>query len=132
MDWLGLGTLVASIIDKIIPDKDARERAKAELALLDLQSEYENMKGQLEVNKAEAEHDSIFVSGWRPFIGWVCGISFAYHFVVVPIIAFVGGVPLPVFDTNNLLTVLLGMLGLGGMRSFEKMKGVARNKLNNK
>lgn len=128
MSWFGIAELISTILDKIIPDRDAREKAKAELLLLEAKGELDNMKNQLKINEKEAEHSSIFVAGWRPFIGWVCGISFAYHFLALPIIMLFG-VPMPTFDMNSLLTVLLGMLGLGGMRSFEKYKGVARKKV---
>jgi hypothetical protein len=86
-------------------------------------------KGQLEVNKAEAASGSIFKGGWRPFIGWVCGAAFAYHFILQPMIVFgvaVAGVTipdLPEFDMATLMPVLMGMLGLGGLRTVEKLQG---------
>ena len=75
----------------------------------------------------------MFVAGWRPFVGWTCGIALAYHFVLSPILAFVlvlAGIdtPMPVFEFSQLSTILMGMLGLGGLRSYEKMKGVQREK----
>ena len=87
-----------------------------------------------EINKAEAAHKNMFVAGWRPFVGWTCGIALAWHFVGQPLAVFVivySGVespPLPTFEMESLLTVLLGMLGLGGLRTFEKTKGVSREK----
>ena len=86
---------------------------------------------QLEVNKVEATHKSIFVAGWRPFVGWVCGVAMSYHFIIAPLVQFgfaLGGIDqdLPEFDFSQLSTVLMGMLGLGGLRTFEKMKGVAK------
>jgi hypothetical protein len=87
---------------------------------------------QIEVNKAEASSGSVFKGGWRPFIGWVCGIAFLYHFVLQPLLLFtiaVVGVQLPTlpeFDMGTLLTVLGGLLGLGSLRTFEKTKGVAK------
>jgi hypothetical protein len=89
-------------------------------------------KGQLEINKAEAQHRSIFVAGWRPFLGWCLSFAMAWHFVLAPMTMFVAGwtgatIPeLPVFDMDSLMTVLLGMLGLGGLRSFEKYKGLTK------
>ena len=89
-------------------------------------------KGQLEINKAEAQSRSIFVAGWRPFIGWTCGIAMFWHFVGVPITMFFVSwfsmeiAELPQFDMNSLMTVLLGMLGLGGLRTFEKTKGITK------
>ena len=89
-------------------------------------------KGQLEINKAEAASGSVFKGGWRPFIGWVCGIAFAYHFVLQPLIVFgvtAAGVEipeLPSFDMGSLMTVMMGMLGLGGLRSYEKKQGLTK------
>lgn len=114
-----IGTLidkVSSNVDKFTLDKQEKAELIAEIN-----------KAQLEVNKVEAGHTSIFVAGWRPFTGWVCSIALAYHFILQPLLTFVlyaRGVEivLPVFDMGTLTTVLLGMLGLGGMRSFEKVK----------
>ena len=77
-------------------------------------------------NEAEAMHRSVFVAGWRPFIGWVCGLAFAFHYIALPLILTYSDVTPPEFDTNSLFTVLMGMLGLGGLRSYEKMKGKTR------
>ena len=88
------------------------------------------MLAQLEVNKAEAASNSLFVAGWRPAIGWVCGLAFAWHFVLGPVVTLILSytveVPpqLPEFDMSSLLTVMMGMLGLGGLRTYEKKKGV--------
>jgi hypothetical protein len=87
---------------------------------------------QADVNKQEAQHRNIWVAGWRPFIGWVCGVALAWHFVLAPVVLFVAAwadvqLPtLPAFDMDSLMTVLLGMLGLGGLRTFEKHKGLSR------
>ena len=118
---------VTSIVDKFVVDKDLKMKLQHELetALHDA-----NM-AQIEVNKAEAAHKSIFVAGRRPFVGWVCGVALSYHFILAPLLQFgfaVGGIDqeLPEFDFSQLSTVLMGMLGLGGLRTFEKMKGVSR------
>ena len=93
---------------------------------------HEANMGQIEINKAEASHRSVFVAGWRPFVGWTCGVALAWHFVLAPLTIFVctyAGVELPelpTFDMSSLLTVLMGMLGLGGLRTFEKAKGLAK------
>ena len=93
------------------------------------------VQGQLEINKTEAQHSSVFVAGWRPAVGWVCGMALAWNFVVYPItqwVAFLYGVDLynmPKLDAGELMTVLLGMLGLGGYRTYEKRLGVARGAL---
>ena len=86
---------------------------------------------QIELNKVEAGHRSIFVAGWRPFLGWCLSFAMAYHFILQPIAVFaisVAGLSydLPEFDMNSLMTVLLGMLGLGGMRTYEKSKGLTK------
>ena len=115
--------LIGTLIDKVSQNVDKFTLDKEEKAKLIT----EINKAQLEVNKVEAGHTSIFVAGWRPFTGWVCSIALAYHFILQPLLTFVlyaRGVEivLPVFDMGTLTTVLLGMLGLGGMRSFEKVK----------
>ena len=77
---------------------------------------------QAEINKVEAQHRSMFDAGWRPFIGWICGIAFAFHYIVMPLLlAYTDMKPIE-FDTNSLFTVLMGMLGLGGLRTYEKLK----------
>tara|TARA_B100000212_G_scaffold261468_1_gene201351 strand:- start:14243 stop:14620 length:378 start_codon:yes stop_codon:yes gene_type:complete len=79
---------------------------------------------QTKINEVEAQHRSMFVAGWRPFIGWICGLAFAYHFVAFPIVRTIyPEVEFPVLNTEPLFTVLMGMLGLGGLRTFEKLKG---------
>ncbi len=84
----------------------------------------EEAKAQLEVNKVEAAHKSLFVAGWRPFIGWVCGVAMASNFLLMPyLVAFIDVQPL---DLTVMMPVLMGMLGLGTMRSVEKVKRVAR------
>ncbi len=115
--------VVGKIIDKVAGHIDKFTLDKEEKAQL-IQ---EINKAQIEVNKIEAGSTSIFVSGWRPFTGWVCSVALCYHFVLQPFLMFIFvsiGKPmeLPVFDMSTLTTVLLGMLGLGGMRSFEKIK----------
>lgn len=115
--------LGGKIIDKLFPDPE--DRAAAQLKLLELQQSGE--LAQIAVNQEEAKHENIFVSGWRPFIGWVCGAAFAYQFVIQPLLAFIiantaGKVTLPEFQMQELSTVLMGMLGLGGLRTIEKVK----------
>ena len=88
---------------------------------------------QIQLNKQEAAHKNIFVAGWRPFVGWTCGIALAYHFVLSPIIETIliaSGlkIDLPSFEFSQLSSILMGMLGLGGLRTYEKMKGVSREK----
>ena len=115
------------VLDKFIPDPEAKAKAETELRESLMQWD----QGQMKVNEAEAGNASIFVSGWRPFVGWTCGVAFAYHYVLQPVALFVAAlfgktVVLPAFAMESLLTVLLGLLGLGGMRTYEKFKGVAK------
>jgi len=118
---------VAGILDKFVADKDLKMKLQHELET----AMHSANLAQLEVNKAEAVHKSIFVAGWRPFVGWVCGIALAYHFILAPLLQFGFALigmeqDLPEFEFSQLSTVLMGMLGLGGLRTFEKMKGVSR------
>lgn len=123
---------VTDLLGKFVEDKDQRARLAHEIATLADKQAHEQITGQLEINKAEAQHRSIFVAGWRPFLGW--GLSFAmiWHFVLVPMLTFgfayagIEAPELPAFDMDSLMTVLLGMLGLGGLRSFEKAKGLTK------
>lgn len=123
---------VTGLLDKFIEDKDQKAKLAHDLATMAERHAQELAKGQLEINKAEASHRSIFVAGWRPFVGWTCGIALAYHFVIAPLVLFAAAfagveIPtLPEFDMGSLLTVLMGMLGLGGLRTFEKFKGVSK------
>lgn len=120
------------LLDKFVEDKDKKNELAHEIATMAERHAQELAKGQLDINKEEAKHRSIFVSGWRPSVGWVCSIAMAYHFVLQPLIVFgvtIAGVAipeLPKFDMNSLMTVLMGMLGLGGLRTFEKTKGLAK------
>lgn len=108
------------ILDKFIADP--AEKAKAEAELRNSLIMWD--AAQTNINAREAEHPHLFVSGWRPFIGWVCGAAFAYHYLFQPIIVFFLKMPTPTFDMNTLVTVLMGLLGLGGLRTYEKLKGV--------
>ena len=123
---------VTGILDKFIEDKDAKNAMAHEIATMAEKAAHEAAMAQVEVNKAEAQHKSIFVAGWRPFVGWTCGIALAYHFVLAPLILFGVGIfgfeipALPEFDMGSLMTVLMGMLGLGGLRTYEKQKGLTK------
>jgi hypothetical protein len=126
-DITGLGSvaeLATTVVNKIWPDKSEQEREQLAAAVT-------LVTGQLDVNKAEASNPNLFVSGWRPYIGWVCGSALTYHYIVRPLLPWlckVMGVDageIPPLDMGDLITLLLGMLGLGGLRTFEKTKGVA-------
>jgi hypothetical protein len=125
LDFLTIG---AKLLDKVIPDKDAREKAQAELLKASQDQSFQRDMAQVELNKEEAKTDP-FRGGWRPFVGWTCGVAFAMHFVLFPVanffLASLGYEQITVaFDMETLLTVLLGMLGLGGLRTAEKWKGI--------
>jgi hypothetical protein len=123
---------VLALLEKVVPDQNERQKLAHEIATLAQKQAHENAMAQIEVNKTEAASDSVFKGGWRPFIGWVCGTAFAYHFVLQPVLIFTmtylgHPVPaLPEFDMASLMTVLGGLLGLGGLRTFEKYKGITK------
>jgi hypothetical protein len=123
---------VSSILDKVIPDADEKAKLAHELATMADTHAQQALLAQLEINKAEAASGSIFKGGWRPFVGWVCGIALLYHFILSPLIIFgatLTGIdipPIPEFDMGSLMTVLMGMLGLGGLRTYEKQKGITK------
>ena len=123
---------VTGLLDKFIEDKDQKAKLAHEIATMSEKHAQELAKGQLEINKAEASHKSIFVAGWRPFIGWTCGIALAWHFVLQPLIMFLSVLfgftlpELPAFDMGSLLTILGGLLGLGSLRTYEKQKGLTK------
>jgi hypothetical protein len=138
LDITGLGSVFdfgSKVIDKIFPDKDAADKAKLEMLKLqqagefkELEQSFELAKKQIDVNAEEAKNANIFISGWRPFIGWVCGAAFAYNYVFMPFITyfmnfFYSTAPeMPLLDMGELTTLLFGMLGLGAMRTYEKTK----------
>lgn len=125
------------LIDKLFTSE--QEKSAAKLKLLEL--EQSGALAQLQVNTKEAEHKSIFVAGWRPAVGWICAAALGWNYILYPLftslvsyIAMVNGVAvdfsgIPVADMATMMPVLMGMLGLGAMRSWEKQNGVASNKL---
>lgn len=123
---------ISSLLDKFVPDADEKAKLAHEIATMAERQAHEIALAQNEVNKAEAASGSTFKGGWRPFIGWTCGVAFAYHFVLQPLLIFVAIVAgadmpeLPEFEMDSLLTVLAGLLGLGGLRTFEKFRGVSK------
>ena len=138
MSWTLLIDPIARLLDKLIPDPEARARAQIELMKSERQFDLEEFRlavsadqMQADINRQEAAHPNLFIAGWRPFIGWVCGVAFAYHFVLQPLLAFAianngGEAKLPAFDMDALSTVLMGMLGLGGLRTIEKIRRAAK------
>lgn len=114
---------VSNILDKFVADKDLKTKLSHELEkeIISLN------RAQLEVNKVEAAHNNVFVSGWRPFIGWACGVSLSYHFIIEPIIQYtliVNNIDYntPEFDFSQLSTIVMAMLGMSGLRTYEKIK----------
>ena len=121
---------VSTILDKFVADKDLKAKLQHEL---DQELHKANM-AQIEVNKEQAKHSSLFVSGARPAIMWVCCLGLFWSFFLAPflswlIVASGSTATLPAIETEGLLSLTLALLGLGGYRSFEKFKGVARNSL---
>ena len=120
------------LLDKVIEDKDQKAKLAHELATMADKLAHEQQLAQMAINKEEASSGSLFKGGWRPCIGWICGIAFGYHFVLQPVNVFVVvligmDIPeLPSFDMGTLLTVLGGMLGIGGLRTYEKQKGLTK------
>lgn len=121
--------MIGGVLDKVIPDKNAREKAKHEIEATLVSQDFQLRLGQLEINKEEAKHQSMFVAGWRPAIGWTGAIALFYHFIGFSLIEWVlkvtnSGIVPPTLNSDNLMEIVLGMLGLGGMRSWERIKGV--------
>lgn len=133
MNLLGIGSIVESV-GKIADDLITSDEERMKIALQEKAIDAQLMTGQMEINKAEAQHKSLFVAGWRPFIGWIGGIALAYQFILYPLLIWgwtlfqaKGWVPAdlkppPVFDSGPLFAVVTGMLGIGGMRSYDKLK----------
>jgi hypothetical protein len=117
--------LLGGVIDKVIPDRAAAEKAKLEMQSKLLDAATTGALAQIEVNRTEAGHQSVFVAGWRPAIGWICAAALAYSYMIVPLVGFtltLMGQPVPrwpVLD-GNLWELMFGMLGLGALRSYDK------------
>ncbi len=124
---------VTGLLDKFIEDKDKKNAIAFELSTMAERHAQELAKAQIEVNKTEAAHKSLFVSGWRPAVGWVAVLGMAGNFLVIPLANFTlalveSEVSIPILDLSQMMPVLMGMLGLGAMRTAEKVKGVQRDK----
>lgn len=148
-----------SLVDSLFTSDEEKAEAKRKLVEMEQAGDLEKIKGQLAINLQEAKHESLWVAGWRPFIGWVCGTALAYSFILQPFLVFlleVGaqiwscGVPvgangslgarpdfcipgniansLPELHWGALMTILGGLLGLGGMRSVEKIRKANKNR----
>src|SRR6266436_6298534 len=124
-----IADLATTVINKFLPDKAQTEKDAAAAQLQVMLLQYQASAAQIETNKAEASSTSLFVAGWRPFVGWICGSAFAVQFVLGPVggwLATLAGHPVvfPSLDLGTMMPLLLGMLGLGGMRTYEKIQGV--------
>jgi len=134
--WPALLPILGNLMDKLFPDPAAAANAKLQIMqmaqtgeLAQLDADTKMALGQIAVNQVEASSPSLFVAGWRPFVGWICGFAFAFKFVLGPLVAMLltaAGYPvvLPVMDFTEMSTILLGMLGLGALRTVEKVKKV--------
>jgi hypothetical protein len=134
LDITGIGSIFdlgGKIIDKIFPSKDEADKAKLAMLQLQQQGEFKELElayaaaaKQVDVNIEEAKSGSVFVSGWRPFIGWVCGAGLAYAVLGQPILV-TFGTKAPIVDVSVLIELIFAMLGLGAMRTYEKLNKVA-------
>jgi hypothetical protein len=118
---------VSGLLDKFIEDKDQKNALAHEIATMSERHHQELMKAQVEVNKVEAANSNLFVSGWRPFIGWTCGLGMFGNFITIPFANFVMAlleiqIVIPLVPLETMMPVLMGMLGLGAMRSYEKTR----------
>lgn len=133
LDITGIGSiadLAKSVINKIWPDKSEQEKQQMAIALTAMQNEMSLAQGQMDTNKIEAANPSLFVSGWRPFVGWVCGSACAWNWVGLPVAKAVCGffhyeLPVQPADLTQMLPLLMGMLGMGALRTYEKLNNVA-------
>lgn len=133
MNLLGIGPIIEGV-GKIADDLITSDEERLKVALQEKQIDAALIQGQLEINKTEAQHKSVFVAGWRPFIGWVGGIALAYQFILYPLLTWgwsffqaqgwipEGMNPPSVMESEQLWVVVTGMLGIGGMRSFDKTR----------
>lgn len=120
-----------TLIDRLLPDKSQAAAAKAQLVQMEVSGDLDEIKGQIQTNIAEAANSHVFVSGWRPYVGWACGSAFVYAYIVQPFLQMLlvlfhvhfDPALLPKLDISEMMPVLLGMLGLAGMRSYDKTQG---------
>jgi len=122
---------VTGLLDKFIPDADTKAKLAHEVATMAEEHAQELAKGQMEINAVEAANSNVFVSGWRPFIGWTCGLGMFGNFITIPfsnfVLALFGiNIVIPLVPLETMMPVLMGMLGLGAMRTYEKKSGVSK------
>ena len=124
---------VTGLLDKFIEDKDQKSALAHEIATMSQKYAQEIAKGQMAINQVEAASSSLMVSGWRPFIGWTCGFGMFGNFITIPfsnfVLALLGiDIVIPLVPLETMMPVLMGMLGLGAMRTYEKKNSVHRDK----
>jgi hypothetical protein len=122
--------LIGGVVDKLVPDKSKAAEMRHEIAMTLVNSDL----AQVGVNTVEAAHKSVFVSGWRPAVGWVCVSALAFNYIVTPLLAWAAviwmpGAIIPQLDISELLTLLFGLLGMGTLRSYDKRQGTATHKI---
>lgn len=126
-----VANVVNTVLNRVLPDKTANDAAKAQLLQMQLGGDIASVTGQIDIDKAEAASSSTFVAGWRPFVGWICGGAFGYVYIIQPFLQFLlvafkvnfDASKLPQLNISEMMPVLLGMLGLGAMRSYDKTQG---------
>ena len=122
--------LISSVLDRVLPDENSKAQATAELLKMQQQGDLQLSLAQIDVNKAEAQSSSVFVAGWRPAIGWICASAIGYQYVLHPLLTWFAlnhglSVP-PSVPSDDLFELVMLMLGVAGLRSYEKIKGVTR------
>lgn len=118
-----------TLVDRLLPDKAQNDAAKAELTKLIVSGEIQQIAGQIQIDAVEASSNSVFVAGWRPFVGWICGLGFGYQFVIQPFLTFLvklhnPNFTAPLLDVSTLSELLMALLGMGALRTVDKVKGV--------
>lgn len=126
-----LAPAIGTLIDRLIPDVHEAGKAKAEIEAKLIEASLAANQAQTEINLQEAKHRSVLIAGWRPAVGWSCALGFAWVYIGNPVASWVlalsgNATPLPAIDTAPLTEMLLAMLGMAGLRSFEKMKGLTK------
>jgi len=121
--------LGSDLVNRLFPDKAQNDAAKAQLAQLVITGEIQQIAGQIQINAVEAASNSTFVAGWRPFVGWICGLGFGYQFVIQPFLTFLvklhnPNFTAPLLDVSTLSELLMALLGMGALRTVDKVKGV--------
>ena len=121
--------ILGKILDRVLPNKVEADKAKAELLTMQVQGELNQLMGQLEINKEEARSSNWFVAGWRPCSGWISNVGLGYTFLLQPLLSWfstIVHIPVPpAIDTDTLMILLGSLLGIGGLRTVDKIKGVA-------